>query len=106
MASNLEFVEYVCQQIGNAGVITYKKMFGEYGIYCDYKIIGLICDNQFFVKRTKKGEEVYPDCELASPYTNAKPHFVVEKIDDQELMTKFIQATYNELPNPKRKKKL
>ena len=41
MASNLDFVEYVCEQIGGAGQITYKKMFGEYGIYCNEKIIGV-----------------------------------------------------------------
>ena len=56
MASTVEFVEYVCDQISGAGSITYKKMFGEYGIYCNEKIIGLICDNQFFVKKTKIGE--------------------------------------------------
>ncbi|WP_026886356.1 TfoX/Sxy family protein [Clostridium beijerinckii] len=48
MASNIEFVEYVCEQISGAGSITYRKMFGDYGIYCNKKIIGLICDNQFF----------------------------------------------------------
>lgn len=47
LASNLDFVEYVCDQIGGAGSIAYKKMFGEYGVYCDGKVIGVICDNQF-----------------------------------------------------------
>ena len=27
------------------------KLFEEYGIYCDSKVIGIICCNQFFVKR-------------------------------------------------------
>ena len=31
MASRIEFVEYVAEQCGGAGEITYKKMFGEYG---------------------------------------------------------------------------
>lgn len=55
LASNLEFVEYVCAQISAAGDITYMKMFGEYGVYCDGKVIGVICDNQFFVKKTEAG---------------------------------------------------
>jgi len=42
MASNIEFVEYVCDQISDAGNIIYKKMFGDYGVYCNNKIIGLI----------------------------------------------------------------
>lgn len=40
MASRIDFVEYVCEQMSGAGIITYKKMFGEYGVYCDGKIIG------------------------------------------------------------------
>lgn len=40
MASTAEFVEYICEQTSGAGIITYKKMFGEYGVYCNGKIIG------------------------------------------------------------------
>lgn len=50
MASSLEFVRYAAEQMGAAGEITYKKMFGEYGIYCNGKIVGLICENQLFIK--------------------------------------------------------
>ncbi len=104
MASNIDFVEYVCEQISGAGEITYRKMFGDYGVYCNSKIIGLICDDQFFVKKTKAGAEIIPGCEEASPYTNAKPHFLIEDVDNKELMAEFISATYNELPMPKPKK--
>ena len=38
MASKIEFVEFIVDQLQEAGLITYKKMFGEYGIYCDGKI--------------------------------------------------------------------
>ena len=46
MASNQTFVDFVVGQIKNAGEITAKKMFGEYGIYADQKIFGFICDNK------------------------------------------------------------
>lgn len=105
MASNVEYVEYVCDQISGAGSITYKKMFGEYGIYCDGKVIGVICDNQFFVKKTVSGAALIPDCEEAAPYTGAKPHLLIESVDNRELMAKFISATFHELPMPKPKKK-
>lgn len=104
MASTLEFVEYVCEQSSEAGIITYKKMFGEYGIYCNGKIIGLICNNQLFVKKTKIGETLLSEVEEASPYTNAKPHFVVDFLEDKELLSKFIEKTCEELPMPKPKK--
>ena len=45
MASNEDFVQYIADQCGGAGEIVTKKMFGDYGIYCDGKIFGLICDD-------------------------------------------------------------
>lgn len=105
MASKLEFVEYVCGQISDAGEISYKKMFGEYGIYCNGKIIGVICDDQFFVKKTNAGMRLCPDFDEAPPYTGAKAHLVVDSVDDRDFMAKFIMATYDELPAPKPKKK-
>lgn len=104
MASTLDFVEYICDQISGAGEITYKKIFGEYGIYCNGKVIGVICDNQFFVKKTEAGIHIYPNSEEASPYTGAKTHLVIDSVDDRELMAQFISATYHELPAPKPKK--
>lgn len=106
MASNIDFVQYVCDQIGGAGEITHKKMFGEYGIYCNGKVIGVICDNQFFVKKTNAGIGILVNCEEAAPYTGAKPHLLIESVDDKELMSKFIAATYDEVPVPKSKKKV
>lgn len=105
MASSLDFVEYVCDQISGAGGISYRKMFGEFTVYCDKKVIGLICDNQFFVKKTEKGAALLTNCEEGEPYPGAKPCLVIDSVDDRELMTALIQATYKELPAPKTKKK-
>lgn len=105
MATKPEFAEYIREQLGGAGEIACKKMFGEYGVYCDGKIIGLICDDQLFVKKTRAGEAVLPGCPEAPPYEGAKPHLLVESVDDRELMTRLITATCEELPAPKPKKK-
>ncbi len=105
MASELSFVEYVCEQIGGAGNVSYRKMFGEYTVYCGGKVVGMVCDNQFFVKITKAGAAVNPGCEEVPPYEGAKPYFLVENVDDRELMARFISATWGELPLPKPKKK-
>ena len=105
MASKIEFVEYVCEQLSGAGEITYKKMFGEYGLYCDGKPIGVVCDDQLFIKKTAAGAAILPGCPEAPPYEGAKPSFLIESLDDRELMARFIRATYEELPAPKPKKK-
>jgi len=55
MASDQNFVDFVIEQIQNIGTISAKKMFGEYGIYCDGKLFGVICDNKLFIKPTSKG---------------------------------------------------
>lgn len=105
MDSSLEFVQYAVDQMRDAGEITYKKMFGEYGVYCDGKIVALVCDNQLFIKVTEAGKKLCPDFEEAAPYEGAKPYLLVENIDDRELVAKLTAETARELPMPKPKKK-
>lgn len=105
MASSKEFVAYAADQLSDAGEITYRKMFGEYGVYCDGKIFALICDDQLFVKVTEAGRAVCPDLAEAAPYEGSKPYFLVESIDDRELMGRLAAETCRELPMPKPKKK-
>jgi len=56
MASALDYVEFIVDQMENAGEITYKKMFGEYAIYCDAKVVALVCNDQLFIKPTEAGK--------------------------------------------------
>ena len=105
MASKEEFVTYVTEQMKDGGEITCRKMFGEYGVYCDGKIFALICDDQLFLKITKEGRKICPDLQEALPYEGAKPYFLVEELDDRELMTRLVQETVKALPEPKKKKK-
>lgn len=106
MASNPEYVQYIADQLSAAGEITYRKMFGDYGMYLDGKIFALICDDQFFVKITKAGRKLRPDLEEAPPYEGAKNYLLVEDIDDREALTELVTATCEELPAPKPKKTL
>jgi TfoX/Sxy family transcriptional regulator of competence genes len=104
MASDIGFVEYVCSQISGAGNITYIKMFGEYGIYVNEKIIGLICDDQFFLKITEAGRQRLHEITEAQAYPGSKPFFLIEDLEDRDYLSELISATYNELPEPKPKK--
>ncbi|MDE6026199.1 MAG: TfoX/Sxy family protein [Lachnospiraceae bacterium] len=104
MASNPEFVEYVADQLRDAGNITYRKMFGEYGMYCDGKIFALICENQLFIKITDAGRQLAPELETAPPYDGAKDYFLIENVDDRDFLTSFVMETCKELPMPKPKK--
>lgn len=79
MASELNFVDFVLEQIKNSGEITAKKMFGEYGIYADGKLFGLICDNKLFIKPTNSGRKFIGNVVEAPPYDGAKPSFLTQK---------------------------
>lgn len=106
MASDKSFVEFVVDQIENAGNIRSRAMFGEYAVYADNKLVGLICDNKLFIKPTVTGRKFIGDVVEAPPYPGAKNSFLIEeKIDDREWLSELVRITVDELPEPKPKKK-
>lgn len=106
MSSDQDFVEFIVDQIESAGAISYKKMFGEYAIYCDGKVVALICDNQLFVKPTESGRAFIGDVVEAPPYPGAKMNFLIEsQFEDREWISNLIKITTRELPVPKPRKK-
>ena len=104
MASRLEYVRYVAEQLSGAGEITYKKMFGEYGLYCDGKIFANVSDDQLFVKITEAGRSLCPGLPEAPPYPGAKNYFRIESVDDRDFLTALTLATCLALPETKKKR--
>lgn len=105
MPSDQKFVDFVIDQIKNAGEISSKKMFGEFGVYADGKLFGLICDNKLFIKPTESGREFIGNIVEAPPYKGAKPSFLIEdKIEDGEWLSQLVRISLKELPDPKPKK--
>ena len=105
MACNTDFVQYVADQCAGAGEITLKKMFGEYAIYCNGKIFGLICDDMFFLKPTKAGLSLLRTVDLRPPYEGAKDYFYIADLDDRDHLSSLVRESCKELPMPKPKKK-
>lgn len=105
VACSKEWMAYVADQMRDAGDVTYRLMFGAYCVYLDGKPIGIGGDDQLFIKVTKAGGAVLPGLEQVPPYEGAKPHYVVECLDDRELLCRFVRATCDELPAPTRRKK-
>ncbi len=105
MGSDLSFVEYVTEQIGGECGISFKKMFGEYALYSNGKVVALVCDNQLFVKPTKAGKEYIGNFIEAPPYPSAKPSLLIEELENSEWLSKLICITEKELPKPKKKVK-
>ena len=105
MASDKSFLDFIVDQLENTGTISYRKMFGEYALYCKGKVVALICDNRLFVKVTAGGRAFIEEAVLAPAYPGAKLSFLIEdKIEDREWLSNLIRITYKELPEPKPKK--
>lgn len=106
MASDKQFLNFFLDNLGNPSEITSKKMFGEYGVYYKGKICALICDNQLFIKPTDSGKNFIGNVVEAPPYPGAKNYFLIEdKLEDGEWLMELIKITFNELPEPKVKKR-
>lgn len=101
MASNPDLVQFIVDQCSGAGDISARKMFGDYGIYCDGKIFGLICDNALYLKPTEAGRSLLHSEVLRPPYPGAKPHFLIEDLDNSDYLAALVKATSSELPAPK-----
>lgn len=105
MGSDLSFVTYVAEQMESAGRVTYRKMFGEYAVYLDGKVVALVCDNRLFVKPTPGGRRFMGQAAEGFPYPGAKPYLLIEdRLDDREWVTELIRITAEELPAPKKAK--
>lgn len=104
MATSIEFIEYVCGQINEAGNVRYKKMFGEYMVYVNDKPVLLVCDNTVFVKKLDCLEEKMREAELGVPYNGAKEHYVLD-IDNCEFSNRIVAIIESVTPVPKPRKK-
>ena len=105
MASHQDFVDYVAEQLAETGAIRSRKMFGEYGLYCDEVFFAVICDDQLFVKVTPQGEAAFPQLPKAPPYEGAKDYIRVEDVEDREQMTELTRITCEALRNKPQKKR-
>ena len=106
MASDMDFVEYVVDQIEDAGIVTCRPMFGGHTLYCQGKVVALICDNQLFVKPTAAGRSFIGDVVEAPPYPGARLSFLIgEQLEDKDWISRLVRLTERELPAPKPRKK-
>lgn len=93
MACSSDFVQYIVDQCSGAGVITVKKMMGDYCIYCNDVIFGVICDNNLYIKETDAGRAILKEVVLRPPYSGAKGYFYIGDVDDRDYLEDLIRAT-------------
>ena len=104
MACNSDFVQYIIDQCSGAGEIAVKKMMGDYCIYCDGILFGLICDDSLYIKPTSQGATQLKEVVMRSPYPGAKEHFLITDVDDRNYLVAIIKATVPALPRQRPKR--
>ncbi|UAK24060.1 TfoX/Sxy family protein [Sphingomonas nostoxanthinifaciens] len=105
MATDKHTATFIVDQLSAAGDVSAKPMFGEYGLYCDGKMFGMICEGQLFIKPTTGGRGFAGSIEEAPPYPGAKPCLLVDadRWDDGDWLAELVRITTAELPLPKPK---
>lgn len=106
MASSKEYLKYILDQLSGLEDISYRAMMGEYIIYYRGKIIGGIYDDRFLVKPVKVAKAMMPDAEKELPYEGAKEMLLVDDVDHPEFLRELLEAMYDELPVPKKRRQI
>ena len=105
MATSMEYLAFVIDQLSMVDGITYRKMMGEYIIYHKGKIAAYLCDNRLLVKVLPITEQMLPNARREPPYEGAKDMLLIENLEDQLFLKDLFEAMYPELPEPRKKGK-
>jgi len=98
MASDPAFVDSVVDRLEEDCAVTHRRMFGEFGLYSGGTFIGVICDDQLFIKPTPGGRAYIGRVVEAPPYPGAKPSFLIgDRIEDGTWLSELVRITAREL---------
>ncbi len=104
MASSKEYLDFILDQLSGLEEISHRAMMGEYIIYYCGKVVGGIYDDRFLIKPTKSAKTLIPTAEMELPYEGAKKMLLVDNVENREFLKELLEAMYDELPAPKKKK--
>lgn len=105
MASSKEYLEYILEQLSDLEEIHYRAMMGEFILYYRGKIVGGVYDDRLLVKPTKSAISYMPTTSYELPYEGARKMILVDDVDNKDFLTGLFRAMYDDLPEPKCKKK-
>ena len=105
MASTKAYLEYVLEQLSGLEEISYRAMMGEYILYYRGKVFGGIYDDRLLIKPVSAAVRKMPDAPMEVPYEGAKEMLLAEDVDNSGWLRALVESMWEELPEPKRKKK-
>ncbi len=104
MASTKEYLDFVLEQLSGLDEISHRAMMGEYILYYRGRVFGGIYDDRLLVKPVPTALKLMPNASMELPYDGAKEMILVDDIDNREFLRELVEAMYDELPAPKKKK--
>jgi TfoX/Sxy family transcriptional regulator of competence genes len=105
MATDKSFIDYVAEVVGLGARLTHRKMFGEYALYVDEKVVAFACDGSLFVKPSEAAARLAPDLPQGPPYPGAKDYPIADELlDEPEALRRLLLETAAVMPLPKPKK--
>lgn len=105
MASTKEYLDFVLEQLSGLDEVSFRAMMGEYILYYRDRMFGGIYDDRLLVKPVPAAVKLMPDASMELPYEGAKEMILVDDIDNRDFLCELVEAMYEELPAPKKKKK-
>lgn len=106
MATKPDTIHYLMEQLSSVNNLSAQKMFGEYALYCEDKVVALVCDDQLYLKPTEGGRRYIGDVLEATAHSGAKSSFLIsgDLWKDACWLSKLVKVTAQELSSPKAKK--
>ena len=107
MVSSTSFVDFVVDLLGPIGSIRAKKMFGEYGIYCNEVFFAMVCEDTLYLQIGPPIQSEFT--ELAPPYSGASLAGLIsaDLLEDHEELLRLARLSYEYKKSlPAKKKKI
>ncbi len=99
MATSKEYKDFILEQLDLLDNIACKPMMGEFLLYYNEVLFGGIYDNRLLIKIVETNTNYNMQEQI--PYESAKPMYLVEDVDNKELLKEIIIETCKGLPNKK-----
>lgn len=95
MATTKQYRDFLLEQLNLLEEITCRPMMGEYLLYYKNILFGGIYNERLLVKIVDTNKEF--SLKEAIPYKGAKPMYIIEDIDNKELIQDIVIETCKSL---------
>ncbi len=103
MATSQSTMDFLLDVLSDSHQVSARRMFGEFCLYYAGRPVGLVCNEQLFLKPSEPGKRLMKEPDEGAPYPGARPHLRIspDLWDDRHWMNALVRTTFDNLPPPK-----